>query len=356
MNRSDFSHPALHPRRNPVPPPPSLVDATGSFQYGTFCSALPNLNPEDVHRPYNRGFSKRQSRNHLKDWEAVEVAFDEGFLVSAVYRTGYIAFNVLIFHDRQTGEIFSWEQKTLGTRTQSHESLLSGVHQLQTRKSLLQFDNDLLHNRISCQFRGEDCRFPKQIQASYAFTLTGVSDPSVVSLPMVPNAGLYTHKQMFRAEGWLRIGDREYLTRPHTLAIVDDHRGFYPRTLRYHWLTGIGQWGSEELIGFNLTENQAQNPDAFNENLIWLRNDSYTLPPVRFQISASGWEVQDREGLVDVRLRPDAHFRKRMELGLFCIRYDAPFGRLEGKLCTTDGQVFDVSKLCPMGENKVLRL
>ena len=55
-----------------------------------------------------------------------------------------------------------------------------------------------------------------------------------------------------------------------TTAIIDDHRGYYPRHAHYDWVTTLGRYnidGQMMYLAFNLTRNQSINQAKYNETL-----------------------------------------------------------------------------------------
>ena len=63
----------------------------------------------------------------------------------------------------------------------------------------------------------------------------------MASIPFGKNRPLYSQKDFFKAEGRLVINGEEMLTDEDSTAIVDDHRGFYPRRAHYDWVTTMGK-------------------------------------------------------------------------------------------------------------------
>ena len=69
--------------------------------------------------------------------------------------------------------------------------------------------------------------------------------------------GMYSHKGMFPATGELRVGDKTFAFAGDTLALLDDHKGYYPYVMRWDWVTSaVYQDGVAR--GFNLTRNQCR--------------------------------------------------------------------------------------------------
>jgi hypothetical protein len=60
--------------------------------------------------------------------------------------------------------------------------------------------------------------------------------------------------------------------------IIDDHKGYYPCVMKYDWITALGYAGNGRLVGFNLTDNQVQDHEKYNENCLWLDGKMYPRP------------------------------------------------------------------------------
>ena len=102
----------------------------------------------------------------------------------------------------------------------------------------------------------------KQCSIEYEFKMERLSKPSVVSLPFPysNNRALYSQKDFFKITGKLKINGEEMLTDENTTALIDDHRGYYPRKAHYDWLTTMGKFNinnKKQYFAFNLTHNQS---------------------------------------------------------------------------------------------------
>ena len=144
-----------------------------------------------------------------------------------------------------------------------------------------------------------------------------------------------------------------------TTAIIDDHRGYYPRNAHYDWVTTMGRRefdGKEQYFGFNLTRNQSINQDEFNENLIWLEGDSTLLTPVVFKHwDKNLWHITDAYGMVDLRFDIGDEFLMKVTTGIINIDYHITFGSLKGFVCSPDGDKYVLDGMVGIGEDKTLK-
>ena len=341
-------------KRVPIAPPESLVDENGKFIFGTFNAPLKALNMEKAKNPFKNPILSLRKNKHMKDWEAVEVAFDEGFVVSAVYNLGYLAFNIILFYDKETKKAVAWQTFTLPSKIKNHNTLINSNKSLDIpNKISLAFENHFEEGKanfvgMAWNKKLGDCKLEVELES--------VSDPCVVSIPFGENQALYSHKEFFKVtKGSFKVGDREFVANERTVAIIDDHNRYYPYKMHYNWITGMGVKeinGKNQKMAFNLTQNQSIDPTNFNENLLWLEGKAYELPPVNFTIEDGIWTVKDEYDMVNVKLFIEGSFKINLNGGLIKTLYHAPFGRYEGYIKDYDGNEYDVSGLSSMGEDK----
>jgi hypothetical protein len=93
---------------------------------------------------------------------------------------------------------------------------------------------------------------------------------------------MYSHKGMLSAEGALTYDGVTNTFGPDSaLAMMDDHRGYYPREIIWDWVTATG-FDGQTPFGFNPTCNQGPVPDEHHENAVWIGDRFERLPPVTF--------------------------------------------------------------------------
>jgi hypothetical protein len=161
--------------------------------------------------------------------------------------------------------------------------------------------------------------------------------------------------------GTMRLGgDVTALSPQRSFMILDDHHGDYPSPMQYDWVTAVRCDADGRIEGFNLTDNQVQYPDRYNENAVWLGTDVFRLPAVHVERPngpMGTWIVRDADGSgsVDVRFTPTV--RSEMHVGprRSLAEYHAPYGWFEGRI-HTDQVDLDVDAMFGVGEQKFIRV
>lgn len=181
------------------------------------------------------------------------------------------------------------------------------------------------------------------------------------------NRPLYSQKDFFKAEGRLVINGEEMLTDEDSAAIVDDHRGYYPRHAHYDWVTTMGKCnvdGEEKWLAFNLTRNQSVDQEKYNENILWLEGKTSILPPITFTRNPeskdfkdySEWIVKDEHDMVNLKFKVYNMNPMIMHALVVNIDYYVAYGELEGYIRDEDGKKYVLDGMLGMGEDKTLLL
>jgi len=157
--------------------------------------------------------------------------------------------------------------------------------------------------------------------------------PQVVCIPFAENRGMYSQKSAVSVEGFLKLGEKKIdFDKSTGFLILDDHKGFYPNPMIYDWCTGAKN-DDGNLVAFNLTDNQSTDPEKFNENCIWLGNNVYLLPPVKFTRPDGvnkTWIIKDRDGMVNLEFTPLVENNFLLNLLIIKSDYYGPFGKFKG--------------------------
>jgi len=349
-------------KRRAVQTPENIVNPDGSCVFGTFDREFQKMDFVRLKRPTEA--PQALNRIKLTLWEATEVHFDEGVLLLAVCDMGLFGKVVHVFYDKRTKQMTAWEANlTHGSVTIAPNLIGGSVTQAETKNCSVRYTNRF--DEGACEIAG--FHQSKSGRIEYALELRRLSKPSVVSIPFGPNRPLYSQKDFFRASGKISLGGEVLASNERSVAIVDDHRGYYPRHAHYDWVTTMGvneTNGEKRYFAFNLTRNQSINQNDYNENLIWLENETSLLPPVTFTRNRpSGefdghaeWTVRDEHGMVDVRFLVDAQYAMILHTGLVNIDYFIAFGSLEGRVLDEDGNAYHLDGMMGLGEDKTLLL
>jgi len=350
--------------RRSLETPDYLIDEKGKAVFGTFEKEFKNLNLLQCDKPTYWGncFKKKK----LSLWEALTVNFKDGYLLSAISDIGFFGIVFNIFYDSKDHKVYSWMEMVKSKEVTFSENLISDKETSVSIPSVkMKFVNSFQIGKVSTDGFQQSKEMGK---IDYHFDLKAYSLPSVVSMPFGKNRPVYSEKQFFKAEGKLIINGKEYLTDENSTAIINDHRGYYPRKAHYDWLTFMGRGKDGRLMGFNLTANQSLNPYCHNENLIFLEGTNRVLPPVHFTRSRATldfvsdektptiWTIKDDYGMVSLSFRLKGAFLKHQNYLLVKSDYLAVFGTMNGYLKDENGRFYDFNGLEAMGEDKTILL
>lgn len=343
----------ISPKRVPIDPPEKLV-VDGKAIIGTFNSEIPVF---DLLKLNNKPEKKNLSK--YTEWEALELSFDDFTLLTAVYATGPIGFTIMVFFDKKLGKVtHRWIQIGARKRAQVTKNLIDSDTEMYLGKTNYCLKNRFKEGRASCIARSKG----KSGEIEFEVELTNLSDPSVVSIPFGENLPLYSQKNIFAIKGHITVNGKKYEANEKTLAIIDDHKGYYPHLAHYDWLTTMEKVeidGELKTFGFNLTRNQSINQDDYNENLIWLDNASSPLPPVYFTKDKDDnniWYVKDEHGKVDVKFVVEDTFKIVLNVGIIMMKYYLPFGKIYGKVVDINGKEYNLDGMMGIGEDKTTKM
>ena len=166
---------------------------------------------------------------------------------------------------------------------------------------------------------------------------------------------MYSQKGCMAVEGELSIGDQRVQFRSSdSFLLMDDHKGYYPRIMRWDWVTGGGFDARGRRIGVNLTRNDSIDPERYNENCVWVDGRVQLLPAVTFrrrpELTPEVWEIRDRNGEVEVDFEIELDGHVRVNAVVVQSRYRGPFGRLRGQVAG-----IELDGLFGMGEDFYLK-
>lgn len=344
----------LSEKRIPVPTPDNVTDEFGNCCFGTFESEFPAMDFLKANHPTS--LPNYFNKSKLTLWEATEIVFDKVILLTAVCDMALFGTALTVLYDKRTKKCTAWQEMFPSSKAVISDTLLNGAETYSKGKK------NKIHyiNRFE---RGE------AIVSGYAFSKTEgaidyrvklkrVSKPSIVCIPFDSNRPLYSQKDLFSVEGYLDYNGERFWAEEKTTAIIDDHRGYYPRHAHYDWVTTMGKRtidGKEQYFGFNLTRNQSINLDDYNENLIWFEGNTTRLTPVVFKHETQKlWHIQDIHGMVDIRFEIGDEFLMRVPAKIIDIDYHITFGTLSGFVCDPDGNKYDLDGMPGIGEDKSL--
>jgi hypothetical protein len=349
-------------KRRPVPTPKQLVDADGKCVFGTFQSEFESMDLVRAKKPTHA--PQFLNKKKLTLWEATEVHLPDGVLLSVLCDMGMFGKTMNVFYQKSTNRVYCWDTNLPSKETQLAPNLLGGsIGYAKTPVGFVKYENDFGNGK--CHLTGSHKGDAGTIE--YDFELTRQSLPSVVSIPFGPNRPLYSQKDLFSVKGSLTLNGQKMEADELSAAVVDDHRGYYPRRAHYDWVTTLGKatiGGKPQFFGFNLTHNQSIDQEKYNENLIWFEGRTSVLPPVTFTRNPSSkdfkdhsaWTVRDEHDMVNLTFHVTAMNPMIMHAVVVNIDYYIAYGTLEGYLRDEDGNKIILDGMMGMGEDKTLLL
>ena len=330
------------------PAPTHLVENRRQ-RLGRFAGPLERVNLLDA--PYLR-LPRPLRWLRLKEWQAVQIAAPGVFLNVALFDAKLMQLLQVKVYEHATGEKIVHEWKLRPGAFSVADQLLDSTTRYADRRGSLAFRNELARGRIAIDI---DLRAGV---AGHIELHTDRGASHVASLPFAGDVGMYSHKGMFPASGHLVVGGRRH-DLADALALLDDHKGYYPYVMRWDWVTAAKRAGGRAM-GFNLTRNQCREPERYNENCAWVDDRIGLLPSVTFERAFERkpneqWTIRDREGRVDLRFEPFVPGDVRVNALIVESRYRGPFGRFEGRLVPEGLPAIEVDGWFGMGEDFHLR-
>lgn len=348
--------------RRPVPTPKRLVGRNGKCVFGTFENEFESMELLSALKPTTA--PQLMNRFRLTLWEATEVSLKEGTLLCGLCDMGVFGTTINAFYDKRTEKAYQWCTNLRSRDTGIAPNLIGGsVAEARTPDGFVHYVNDFGNGKcgLSGSHSDKDGR-----RIEYQFALSRLSKPSIVSIPFGDNRPLYSQKDFFKADGKIVVNGETLHSDADTVAIVDDHRGYYPRRAHYDWVTAMGrlEGGKREFAAVNLTRNQSVDQERYNENLLWLEGRSSPLPPVKFvrgaESAAAGgksiWTVRDEHDMVNVKFTSRDMTSTITHALLVNVDYYIAFGNIEGYVRDEDGNRYILDGLAGIGEDKTLLL
>ena len=371
--------------RRAVTTPEDICRPDGTCAFGTFDKEFEQMDFLNLRRPTS--MPNLFNRLKLTLWEATEVHFEHGVLLAVICDMGIFGKTMNVFYDKRTHKTYCWDTNLKSSETAIAPNLINGsVAYAETKAGFVRYKNTLNEGRVDLEgiHKGKclitDPRSDKtaveaikentgEAQIFYDLHLTRLSNPSIVSIPFSKTRPrpLYSQKDFFKAEGFLTINGEKMECDENTVAVVDDHRGYYPRRAHYDWVTTLGRYdfdGEKKYLAFNLTRNQSIDQEQYNENILWLEGATSLLPPVTFTRDPetadfrnyAEWLIRDEYGMVDLKFKVYSLNPMILHAGIVNIDYYITFGELEGFILDEAGTKYDLTGCMGMGEDKTLLL
>ncbi len=326
-------------------PPTQLVD-DGRQHLGRFDGPVQRANLIDARLG---AWPRPLRRMRLKEWQALQIATPSLFCNLALFDAKLMSLLQVKVYERARSEKHVREVKLRPGALRIADNLLDSTNRHADRRGSLAFVNRMRDGRIEVEFdtRGLSGKLT-------VHTARGASQ--VVSMPFTGDVGMYSHKGMFPIEGEITVeGTRHPVAATSSLALLDDHKGYYPYVMKWDWVTSAA-----DGRGFNLTRNQCRDPEQYNENCAWIGARIGRLPAVSFERvnprqPGEHWLIRDRDGRVDVCFTPTVPGDVKINAVVVESRYRGPFGTFAGRLEPEGLEPFSVDGMFGMGEQFWLR-
>ena len=341
-------------KREAAATPDNICDEFGNCYFGTFDKEFPKMDFLKVNKP--SPLPNFLNKYRLTLWEAAMINFDKVILLTAVCDMAIFGTVLTVIYDKRTRKCTYWKEAVPSSRAVISDTVINSAETVSKGKRVkVRLINNLERGEIITTGYAND---KNAGTVDYRLKLSRVSKPSIVSIPFDANRPLYSQKDLFGVEGYLEFNGERFEATASTAAVIDDHRGYYPRKSHYDWLTAMGtneKDGKKQYFGFNLTRNQSVNQDDFNENLLWLEGSSSRLTPVIFKHkSPKLWHVQDTQGMVDISFELGDEFVMKATTGIINFDYHIAFGEIKGFICDEDGNRYTLDGMHAIGEDKTL--
>lgn len=337
------------------PPPADLVEG-GTQRLGRFHGPPPFANLIDARLGR---WPRLVRRLRLKEWQALQLATPRLFVNLALFDVRLMALRQVKVYDR-TRKVKHLHERTLRPGVlRLADQLGDSINRHADGAGHLEFRNRFSTGTIEVDLALAASKTAPAVRGQLTVH-TDRGAPQVVSLPFPGGGGMYSTKGLFPVTGELEVdGERHPLTPADSLALLDDHKVYYPYVMRWDWVTAAAFEGGVGC-GFNLTHNQVRDPDRYNENCVWRGDRIGRLPAVTFtreraREPGERWRVRDQAGRVDLTFEPTVPGDVAVNALIVKSKYRGPFGTFSGRLEPEGLPPLSVDGWFGMGEDFWLR-
>lgn len=334
--------------------------SNGRFNWGTYAEAIPRLNMLDAKKPWGFPAPRFIKNFRLKEWQAFQLGNAEYFLLVVIYSAKILGLVQFVFIDKKKNKKIIFERKVPSRKILVAPHLFNAYSHYQDRSNMMMFHNDIANEVIDINFDLAENRSLPRTQGHFT-GLHGASKKASITIchPFGGNRALYSHKCLMSMTGEVKIGEDTYIfDSQDSWMIIDDHKGYYPRTMQYDWLTTAGINSTGDRIGFNLTNNQIVNHYRFNENCLWINNSIELLPPVIVQRPNGvhrAWYLTDDYGRINLKFIPCIPGSIYLNTPIGRVDYHAPYGWIDGYIVAEDNRKISFDSFFGMGEKKFIQ-
>jgi hypothetical protein len=297
----------------------------------------------------------------LKEWQ--HFAFIDGryFVSVALFDAKRRALAHVAVYDREKHERVIVERRLRSCDLEVPATVWDSQGSVDARGLHIQMHNDLERGGFHVEFFCDRSGKRPEVQGVFeAYEPLDWLEPLTVCLPLERGRAMFSHKAVLPMDGRLRVGKETHVfSREEGFALPDIHKGYYPYVMKWHWATGGGRNRFGRMVGFNLTNNQVRDQEAYNENCLWVDGKACLLPPVTFvkdpRQPYEPWLIRDAGDRVNVRFFPEMQRDINLNLLVLRSKYHGPYGRFTGFILDAAGQPVDIEHCYGMAEDFYLR-
>ncbi len=137
-------------------------------------------------------------------------------------------------------------------------------------------------------------------------------------------------------------------------------RAFYRLRTFCHSITAQGIVNGMH-VQFNLyvSNQDAVDPDSYNENVLFINGIPTPLPPVTITHPRGvlkEWIIQDTESMIDLSFHPTSDTVRKNSIMILRTEYHTLFGSCEGSICDKDGTKFPLRNFSTVAKKQYLRI
>lgn len=337
--------------RDILPAPTKLLDVeSNQIEWGTFLGQVPNANIVDCKGLY---LDKRNNYKRLKEWQAFQISDNQRFICGALYNGKQFGVIALSYYDKASKKHYLYKKFVRPSNLDIADGSLPSCSRYNSKKITFSISRDTSGKKTEVVIRWPASRKLPALELDA--TLTESAPGMSICQPFESSRPLYSYKNLMPAQANIKFNNVPVYLAPTTIAILDDHKGFYPRHVNYDWGTA-GAYIDGKILGFNLTRNQIRSPETYNENCIWYDGELLPLPAIEVTHEKNEWHYQDKNGLVDVTFTPLVANTEKFHLGFYFMDYQGPFGLFDGYITHPRCGKLAISNMLGMAERKRYKL
>ncbi|MFA6450431.1 MAG: DUF2804 domain-containing protein [bacterium] len=335
---------------------PESIVRDGRILNGIFRKPIRNMNFGDVKWP--GGFIEKSLRSlKLKEWLGFTIEHPDWHLIAFMQDAKCLASSNLFAYDRRNNTLITYERNGLPGAVRMAANLLDDRSEHVARGYIMEFYShiDAGEHTIRIEIEGT-CRKPG-VSAEIVLTedLSSVQ-PFVASFPLRGNNNMFTHKAPMPASGWFKIGGEKFEYDPsRDIAIMDEHKSYFPYITVWQWATFAGYDAAGRLIGVNIGVHETiEDQEKHNENCLWIGNKMELLGAAAFEFDPKRrmepWKIRELNGRAELTFYPQGDKVKNVSLGIMDMKYFQPCGFFRGYIIDDNGERIEINDMYGVAE------